>query len=89
MTADTEITDRPQVRAYSRFTGRSDTTTVKVDRADTGLNCALYVHCERTASGAVSSVHISYPGQIGETQFERICIAFNEAIRKALCDATD
>ena len=68
---------------------RMQTDTVKVPRDATGLNCALYVHCERTASGAVSSVHISYPGQIGETQFERIVTAFNEAIRKALCSATD
>lgn len=71
------------------MSNRTQTSTVKVPREATGLNAALYVHCDRTASGAVSSVHISYPGQIGETQIENIVLAFNAAIRKALCGATD
>ena len=66
---------------------RRQNATVKVPRESTGLNAALYVHCDRTASGAVSSVHISYPGQIGETQIERVVLAFNDAIRKALIGA--
>ena len=60
------------------MTNRFVTTTQKIERADTGLTGALYVHVQRKVTGEIHSIRFSHKSKDAGT-LDRILVALGDA----------
>lgn len=62
------------------------TDVIKIDRSETGLKGALYLHVDRNRAGKIVEVTISNPGKFRDTQMDVVMDAISAAVTRAVGD---